>query len=288
MKRALWKWLGGLALVASSTVASAYSPSPGLWWNPNESGRGYNIDIQDGALVVTAYVYTASGAATWFIAAGPFDTTSTQFSAQLGAFSGGQCFGCTYSAATGVAEGTLTIKFTSPETGILYFPGGSTPIEHEIYGYSDQMDYLYGEWAFNMQIGSQIDAQWVVFNSTYTGTDGTPYISGTEDGVNGTAALGTFVASPPGFVVSVVDTTGNTHTYAMPVFDDRRMLGDGALEPPGVLPSSYPNVAAGNRLLFRSDLVTAKKLEAPDTAKLPALEEVLRQRVQALTNAHVD
>ena len=32
------------------STASAFQPRTGHWWNPAESGRGFNIDIQDNVL----------------------------------------------------------------------------------------------------------------------------------------------------------------------------------------------------------------------------------------------
>lgn len=267
--------LCGLALITCSSIASALTPAPGLWWNPNEGGRGYTIDVQGNVMIVTAYVYSQGGAATWFLASGQYDENANVFSATLGAYSGGQCFGCAFSSAHPVAAGTVSIHFTSAETGTMTFPGGSTQIQHEIYAYQNKNEYLYGEWAFNMDIAGTIDAQWVVFNTTFTGSDGTHYIAGAEDGVTGTAALGLYSTNPQGFIVIVGDIAGYTHSYAMPIFDDRRMLGLGVLEPPGVTPSSFPNVSAGSRILFRNE-VAAKKLAAPDPALLLQLEEKMK------------
>ena len=62
----------GLAAQAAVLLGG---PSPGLWWNPNESGRGIAIDLQDGIMVVTTYAYTPQGPATWFISAGSYNFT---------------------------------------------------------------------------------------------------------------------------------------------------------------------------------------------------------------------
>ena len=41
MKRLLAAWL----LVSTASVALAFEPRTGHWWNPAESGRGFNVDI---------------------------------------------------------------------------------------------------------------------------------------------------------------------------------------------------------------------------------------------------
>src|SRR6185369_16917404 len=47
--------LAVLTLLALSASASAFTARTGHWYNPAESGSGYNIDIQDGVLVVTIF-----------------------------------------------------------------------------------------------------------------------------------------------------------------------------------------------------------------------------------------
>ena len=267
------KRLAPALLLLTSNLALAYSPAAGLWWNPNESGRGYTIDVQDDIMIITAYVYDAGHKATWFLASGTFDNATDTFVGTLGAYSGGQCFGCAYTPATGVAAGTVTIHFSSPESGVLTFPGGQTSIQHQNYAYGSKRDYFYGEWAFSLAQGTDLSTQWVVFNDTYTGSDGTPYISGTEDSVSGTVALGTYDTSENAFVVAIADNNGYSYIYQMNLGDDRRMLGAGTLTPTGVTPGTLTNVASGSRLLFRSELSGGKALHAADPARLQALAD---------------
>jgi len=60
-----------VSLILASQLGHAFAPASGLWWNPNESGRGFTIDTQGpGIMIVTAYVYQPSGPATWFLTAG--------------------------------------------------------------------------------------------------------------------------------------------------------------------------------------------------------------------------
>jgi len=70
--------LAALMALASSAVAQpgggaaplAFTPTTGLWWNPNESGTGYNVEVQKGVLVVTMYSYTAAGDPVSYLAVG--------------------------------------------------------------------------------------------------------------------------------------------------------------------------------------------------------------------------
>ncbi|MCB1567576.1 MAG: hypothetical protein KDI69_01980 [Xanthomonadales bacterium] len=61
--------LAGIVAMVSHT-ASAYEPESGLWWNPAESGTGYQIEIQDDMLAITVYGGAPGGVAKWYGAAG--------------------------------------------------------------------------------------------------------------------------------------------------------------------------------------------------------------------------
>jgi len=275
----------GLLLLLFSHATLAFSPAQGLWWNPNESGRGYTIDVQNNVMIVTAYVYAPSGAATWFLASGTYEDSTNTFSATLGGFSGGQCFGCPYSSPVGVNSGNLSIVFTSPETGTMTFPGGSTEIQHFLYGYANKTDYFLGEWSFSLNVSGLISTQWVVFNGHYTGSDGTVYASGQEDNISGTVALGAYYPSGNFFIVGVEDNTGFSFQYAFNLADDRRMLGLGTIYNTGTSPPQPTDPSSGSRLLFPADLSTAafnKSLKTIDSTKSKSRAERLAQYMQHL------
>ncbi|MEM9302536.1 MAG: hypothetical protein AAGE01_10520, partial [Pseudomonadota bacterium] len=63
----------GTAATAEVTV-QAYAPEPGFYWNPNQPGRGYAIEVQDRTLFISAYVFTneadpSSRTPIWYTAA---------------------------------------------------------------------------------------------------------------------------------------------------------------------------------------------------------------------------
>jgi|SRR5882724_6211276 len=162
------------------------------------------------------------------------------------------------------------------------YPGGGTNIQHETYAYQSKREYFYGEWAFSLGGGGIISTQWVIFTGTYTGSDGTVYTSGQEDGVSGTAALGIFNSVSNQFIVVVQDNVGYDFYYQFPLGDDRRMLGLGTIEPVGTVPTSLPDPSSGSRLLFKSELSTPKALQRPEVTKLRELEP----KLNAYINRH--
>src|ERR1019366_4491502 len=140
-----------VVLFVASSVASAFTPSSGLWYNPSESGRGFNIEIQNNTMAVASYVYSQSGTPIWYTSAGTFNEGTETFTGAFGSAVGGQCLGCPYVSPTltGNAGGPMQIVFTSFERGTLYFQGGSTPIQHFNFGYNGKTGYFQGEWAFS-------------------------------------------------------------------------------------------------------------------------------------------
>jgi hypothetical protein len=269
-------------LLLSARTVSAFTPSLGVWWNPNESGRGYLIDVQNGVMVVSVYAYDSGGTPLWFLGAGPYDDATSTFTVTMNTFTGGQCFGCGFSSPTPDPAGTFQIVFTDLETAVLHFPGGSTNLQHFAYGYSTKQDYLLGLWSFSEHIGTDVfSTQWINFNSHYTSTDGTVYVSGVGENSSSTVALGSYNAASGNFIVIIIDSVDYSHTYIL-VGDDRRMLGTGELEPPNVNPTGNGLFAAATRIADSSELssnvsfVHLAKAAAPASRLLRSAEAVMR------------
>ena len=105
----------------------AFTPATGLWWNPNESGRGYNIQVQRGVLVVTMFSYTPAGDSIWYLAAGPLTNAGAGVAATgtLDIYRGGQCASCMYQKPTTISnDGAISVSFTSPTAASVQLPGG--------------------------------------------------------------------------------------------------------------------------------------------------------------------
>jgi hypothetical protein len=107
-----------------ATFGASVVPTVGLWWNPNESGSGYNLDVKHGVLVVTIFSYKANGEPQWYITSGPI--VDNHFTGTLNKYIGGQCISCPYMGfpASAGNDGAVTIEFTSPASAILSLPGG--------------------------------------------------------------------------------------------------------------------------------------------------------------------
>ena len=116
--------------VLSSGTLPAYgveiTPAVGLWWNPSESGTGYNIDVKHGILVLTVYSFKTNGDSEWYIATGALTNGGRNFSGVLDKARGGQCISCPYSGPPvgNGNDGPVTISFTSPTAATMTLPGG--------------------------------------------------------------------------------------------------------------------------------------------------------------------
>src|SRR5271169_959800 len=62
----------------STAAQPATNPEVGWWWNPNEGGRGFAVEVQNGTMYFAGYMYDTSGNSTWYLASGPM-ASSTSF-----------------------------------------------------------------------------------------------------------------------------------------------------------------------------------------------------------------
>ncbi|MBI1890296.1 MAG: hypothetical protein HYS18_06615 [Burkholderiales bacterium] len=124
------------AAVLLSMCANAYAitPQSGWWWNPAEGGRGFTIEAQNGSIFFAAYLYDASGRATWY-AAGPAAMSGSTFTAPLRTYLGGQTLTGAYRATSGTADnGNVTITFTDETHGSMTWAGGTVLIQRYEFG----------------------------------------------------------------------------------------------------------------------------------------------------------
>lgn len=131
--------ISGLAAILlgaafASAPAHAYTPESGIWWNPNESGTGVVMEVQDNLLVVAAYVGDAQGNPTWYTATA-FLQGNALFEGSLDLTDGSQCIGCPYPGIPAVipgAGGALRIVFDPDDetkAALTWANGRTIPIE---------------------------------------------------------------------------------------------------------------------------------------------------------------
>jgi hypothetical protein len=106
-------------------------PQAGLWWNRDEPGRGFALEVQADRLLVVAYFFDELGRATWLASSGPM-ASATQFVGRWQRAFGGPTLESSLRkfAPNTTDAGPIDITFESPRRAVLTLPDGRVlPIE---------------------------------------------------------------------------------------------------------------------------------------------------------------
>ena len=189
-------------------AAHAVIPENGWWWASNESGRGFNLEIQDKTLFFATFAYEANGAPTWLVSSGAM-TSDRDYSGTLLKASGGQCFGCAYVAPSFNNAGTMTLHFTSSQTGVITINGISISVKRFDFWQNELIpDAMMGEWS--MVIGDSsfpvYEAERVVFYSKQSGSSGV-FLGGNRLGSSNNLAVVSYSASASSYSILLDSST---------------------------------------------------------------------------------
>lgn len=106
-------------------------PKTGVWFNPENPGTGFFIEIQNGILAGSYFGYADTGKPVWLQFSGPLDrviapTVKWQLNTELVTFSNGECIlecktdhSTSDNNLTSTIVGTVAIRFTSRNTARL-------------------------------------------------------------------------------------------------------------------------------------------------------------------------
>lgn len=118
------------AAATGTSGATSAVPQSGWWWNPQEGGRGFALEIRDGKLFFGGFLYNSSGKSTWYVSGPNAMQDAKTYLAPLSSFSNGQTLTGDYRApVAGTDAGTLQLQFRDATHGTLTWSGGSIPIE---------------------------------------------------------------------------------------------------------------------------------------------------------------
>jgi hypothetical protein len=189
-----------------SLQCHAVIPENGWWWNPSESGRGFNLEVQDNLLFFASFAYDANGNPAWYTAGGPM-TSDRDWSQPLVVTSRGQCFGCSYVEPVRTVAGTVTLRFTSSQTAILTINGFSISVQRFDFWWNGlRPDAMAGEWSAVIGAAADLfDGERIQYTQKVTDASGT-YLTGARLGSSGSPAVVQYNASL-GQWVAVLDSS---------------------------------------------------------------------------------
>ncbi len=127
--------------------SQAFTPESGFWWNPNEPGSGYAIEIQDNFLFIATYVYDEGGVPIWYTA-GATMGGNAEFQDNLNYTFNGTCIDCNYTPTTTLIgeRGNIDIVFDTETTATIHFQGAVKNIERFNFILGDETERMLGEW----------------------------------------------------------------------------------------------------------------------------------------------
>jgi alpha-tubulin suppressor-like RCC1 family protein len=105
--------------------AQPNQPESGWWWNPQEDGRGFFIEWQNGSADIAGYMYDDAGQPIWYIAVYP--TSDAQvFNGNWWQYANGQTLMGPLRPAIQVSDhvAPVTVRFQGPDTAVMTLPNG--------------------------------------------------------------------------------------------------------------------------------------------------------------------
>jgi hypothetical protein len=119
-----------VASVPGAKECKPSAPQTGWWWNRNEGGRGYSIEVQGNHIFYAAFLYDDAGRSNWYVATGTTSLDGSLFTGDLLRVTGGQSLGGTYHAPMPAqSAGPFTLAFSDSANGTMVWPGGTVAIE---------------------------------------------------------------------------------------------------------------------------------------------------------------
>lgn len=118
-------WPGGVIAIErqgfGGPTVDPYPPDPGWWWNDQESGRGYSVEVQGDSIFIVAFMYDDAGNPLWYYSAGAMDSP-TSYEGPWLQFANGQTLTGPYHPPTApVPVGQLSVDFTGIDEATFEF-----------------------------------------------------------------------------------------------------------------------------------------------------------------------
>jgi len=148
-KTGLLKALFIVCTLTLTNLAQAVLPDSGWYWNPNEPGRGFTVEIQNDTLFLSAYIYNAQRNPIFLVSGGAMSSDTT-YAGSVYQTSNGQCPGCPYQGYSETYYGPGSVVFTGPKTAVITINGFVYSVQRQQFAidFTNPATPLLGEWAF--------------------------------------------------------------------------------------------------------------------------------------------
>ncbi len=145
------KWLLVALMMFGVSRADAY-PVDGWYWNPNESGRGLNIELQDDVMFISFFHYDNAGNGIWWVADGRYNEQTRRVTGEFYRTRNGQCPGCAPKTpdVDFNFNGDFVLTFDTEVSATLDWAGGRTQLVRQYWAFdlSDPLSFVYGDFHF--------------------------------------------------------------------------------------------------------------------------------------------
>ena len=100
-------------------------PENGWWWNADEPGTGWAVEVQNGRVFVAGFLYDRVGNPIWLLTTEAL-TNDTTYQGYLAQYASGQTLTSTYRSPVIIDSrvGLLTFQVSAPGRGVLTLPSG--------------------------------------------------------------------------------------------------------------------------------------------------------------------
>ncbi|MFO1372937.1 MAG: S8 family peptidase [Candidatus Competibacteraceae bacterium] len=176
-----------------NSTSTNFAPETGWWWNANESGRGFAIEVQAGHLFMTGFMYDDAGDPMWYLSSG--NLNGRQYEGNWSQYQGGQSMGGNYRTPSVLNAniGKVKIDFQDTTHATLSLPNGNQiTLERFHLGFfspgvevsenKEKTSKLIGIWNFEYTIISHWQ-DYYLFNNIRERTDqpGTYFVLGLDE-----------------------------------------------------------------------------------------------------------
>ena len=198
--------------------SSAFYPVDGWWWNPEQSGRGFNIEMQDDEMFIAAFHYRDNGDPLWWVANGRYNHSTGIMTGTFVEFAGGQCPGCSYMGPPELVQdagSAVTIEFHNAISATLSWNGESISLQRQYWRFApDQPNlFLYGEFHFTTGALGVYFGDRIYLNESMTDNNGNEFIAGQRrEGSSQRIAVARFDASTGMFGI-LIDSSTSYYTF---------------------------------------------------------------------------